>query len=107
DHVQAVVEFRGLFLGDFQQVTQVTTGKEGFLGGGDDDTGDVVFLFFQTLNGGLHGFAIQLVHGVGGLVRVVKNQGDDIVRVFFPTNCSLFAHVLFLRNRSTRLTGAR
>src|SRR5690606_16496511 len=92
DHVQALVEFRGLFLGDFQQVTQVTTGKEGFLGGGDDDTGDVVLLFYQTLNGGLHGFAIQLVHGVGGLVRVVKNQGDDIVRVFFPTNCSLFAH---------------
>ncbi len=82
----------GVFLFGFQQVTQVAAGKEGFLRGGDDDTGDVVLFLFQTLDHGRHGTAIQLVHGVGGLVRIIQRQRHDVVRVFFPTDGCLFTH---------------
>ena len=77
---------RGICLGDLDQVLQVTTGKEGALCRGDDDTGDVGLLFFQTRHRLVHRAGVTLVHGVGGLLRVIQDQGDNVIRVFFPAN---------------------
>ena len=86
-------KLRAIFLARLQQITQVTARKKGFLGRGNDHPGNLVFLFFQTLDHRRHGLAVQLVHGIGRLVGIIQGQNDDIVRVFFPTNSSLFTHI--------------
>ena len=82
----ALGEFGGVFRGHFDQVIEVAAGEEGAFRGGDDDAGDLVFFFLQTGDHLFHGTHVALVHGVGGLLGIVQDQGNDVIRVLFPAD---------------------
>ncbi|MNO71650.1 hypothetical protein D3C76_625690 [compost metagenome] len=81
-----VVERLGLGFVDLDQLIEVTAGKEGFLGRGDDHTRDVVLVGYQAGDTVSHGLAVDRIHGVGALAGHVDGQHDDLVLAFFVAN---------------------
>ncbi len=68
------------------QIVQVTAGEERLLGGRDDDARDRVLLGLEALDGRVHRRLVGVVHGVGGLVRIVQREDDDPVGVLLPAD---------------------
>ena len=74
----------GLVPGGLAQVVQVSAGEECLLGRGDDDTGDLVLLRLEPVDGRPDRRRVGGVHRVGRLVGVVQRQDDDPILVLVP-----------------------
>ena len=77
--VDHVFKGTGVLPGYFVQLFQVTAGKEGFLGGGDNNAADIVEIAFNLAHCLRQCRSKIGVHGVGGLAGHVDGQGQDLV----------------------------
>ncbi len=85
----------GVLRADLDHFLEVAAGEEGLLGGGVDDPADGVLLGLGAVRDGGDGVLERLVHRVGGLVRVVEDEGDDAGLVLFPADGRALGHVGF------------
>ena len=69
----------GVVAGNFVKFFQVATGKEGFLGRGNDDTANVFEVALNLIDGFVEGFTERHVHGVRGLARHVDGEGQNLI----------------------------
>ncbi|SST09474.1 Uncharacterised protein [Acinetobacter baumannii] len=95
----ALVEGRGVGLGDLDQLVEIAAGEEGLLRRGQHHAGDPLFLRLQPCDGLRHRLAVDTVHGVGALPGHVHGQDDDVVLAFFVTDSVSHSGSPFTRAR--------
>ena len=95
----ALVEGRGVGLGDLDQLVEIAAGEEGLLRRGQHHAGDPLFLRLQPRDGLRHRLAVDTVHGVGALPGHVHGQDDDVVLAFFVTDSVSHSGSPFTRAR--------